>query len=220
MNGATLPNAVALPEIIAVRFTEEEAGYVSMRPVRRQSFRLVELADMILCVAGKDTERVESILRAGAVTYNGYRYSWQGCSVEAGEVASLLAAFPESDASRPFRPEDAASADLVFGQEPPYSPLELTKQETGARRFLRSRSVWDFLLELARVSGPVYSGYSYAQRADLYRRALSPAEAQRFLTDVRACGPRALRRRFLHLPLPEAIVFGCPRVTPAAKPPF
>ena len=43
-----------LPETIPVRYTEEEAGYVTVRPLVRQTFRLDELLDMILSVAGKD----------------------------------------------------------------------------------------------------------------------------------------------------------------------
>src|SRR2546428_196706 len=35
---------MSLPESIPVRYTEEEAGYISVRPVVRQSFQLAELA--------------------------------------------------------------------------------------------------------------------------------------------------------------------------------
>jgi hypothetical protein len=85
---------VALPEIIAVHFAEEEAGYVTLRPIVRQSFRLSDLTDMVVTVTGKDSRRVEQIFRAGSVTYNGYRYGWQGFSAEPGEIAVLLAPFP------------------------------------------------------------------------------------------------------------------------------
>ena len=44
---------MALPQEIPVRYTEEEAGYVSFRPVVRQTFRVHELLDMILSVTGK-----------------------------------------------------------------------------------------------------------------------------------------------------------------------
>jgi hypothetical protein len=53
---------VPLPETISVRFTEEEAEYVSIRPVRRQIFKLRELVDMILSVTGRDLPRVQQIL--------------------------------------------------------------------------------------------------------------------------------------------------------------
>ena len=54
-----------LPEIIPVKYTEEEADYVSMRPLVRQNFRPAELVDMIVRVAGKDLGRVQQILRSG-----------------------------------------------------------------------------------------------------------------------------------------------------------
>jgi len=61
---------VPLPETIPVRYTEEEAGYVTVRPVVRQTFRLTELLDMILSVAGKDTARVRQLLHSGTVVYH------------------------------------------------------------------------------------------------------------------------------------------------------
>jgi len=48
-----------LPETIAVRFTEEDAGYVTVRPVVRQTFRLSELTDMVVSVTGKDAARLQ-----------------------------------------------------------------------------------------------------------------------------------------------------------------
>jgi hypothetical protein len=69
---------VALPETIPVRYTEEEAEYLSVRPVVRQTFRLQELVDMVLSVTGKDLARVRQILRSGTVVFHFYRYWWQG----------------------------------------------------------------------------------------------------------------------------------------------
>ena len=45
---------MALPQEIGVRYAEDDAGYVSMRPVVKQTFRLNELADMVVSVVGKD----------------------------------------------------------------------------------------------------------------------------------------------------------------------
>jgi len=67
-----------LPETIAMRFTEEDAGYVTVRPVVKQTFRLAELTDMVVSVTGKNASRVQQIFRAGTVVYNGYRYWWNG----------------------------------------------------------------------------------------------------------------------------------------------
>src|ERR1700687_872718 len=91
-----------LPESILVRYTEEEAGYVTVRPLVRQTFRLDELLDMILSVAGKDAVRVRQLLHSGTVVYHFYRYSWAGFDADEAELAAALAQFPDADPSRPF----------------------------------------------------------------------------------------------------------------------
>ncbi len=93
-----------LPETIPVRYTEEEAGYVTIRPVVRQTFRLNELLDMILSVAGKDVARIRQLLHSGTVVYHFFRYSWAGFDVNETELAAALAKFPDADPSRPFFP--------------------------------------------------------------------------------------------------------------------
>ena len=75
-----------LPETIPVRYTDEEAGYVTVRPVVRQTFRLDELLDMILSVAGKDVARVRQLLHSGTVVYHFYRYSWAGFDADEAEL--------------------------------------------------------------------------------------------------------------------------------------
>src|SRR5438046_10603377 len=92
-----------LPENIALRFTEEDAGYVTVRPVVKQTFRLAELADMVVSVTGKNVARVQQIFRAGTVVYNSYRYWWGGFVSSEIEVAGLRAGFPDDDSARPFQ---------------------------------------------------------------------------------------------------------------------
>ena len=91
-----------LPETIPVRFTEEEAEYVSIRPVRRQTFKLRELVDMVLSVTGRDVPRVQQILRTGTVVFHFYRYWWQGFETDATEISAVIAEFPSDDPSRTF----------------------------------------------------------------------------------------------------------------------
>src|SRR6266403_1714423 len=60
----SLPSfCMPLPETIAIRFTEDDAGYVTVRPVVRQTFRLAELADMVVSVTGKNAVRLQQIFR-------------------------------------------------------------------------------------------------------------------------------------------------------------
>ena len=68
--------SMPLPSQIPVRYTEEDAGYVSVRPVVKQVFRLQELADLVVSIAGKDIARVQQIFRSGTAVYHGYRYWW------------------------------------------------------------------------------------------------------------------------------------------------
>ena len=65
-----------LPDQIPVRYTEEDAGFVSVRPVVKQNFRLHELTDMVVSIAGKEPQRVQKIFQSGTVVYNGFRYWW------------------------------------------------------------------------------------------------------------------------------------------------
>src|SRR3974377_495803 len=104
-----------LPQQIPVRYSEEEAGYVSMRPVVKQIFRLHELTDMVVSVAGKDAERVRQIFRAGTVVYNGYRYWWESRGAELPEIERLLAPFPDDEPSRPFDLTKATAVLLESG---------------------------------------------------------------------------------------------------------
>jgi hypothetical protein len=200
-----------LPELIPVRYTEEDAGYVTVRPVVKQSFRLVELADMVIRITGKDTARVQQIFRAGSVVYNGYRYWWEGFPAEIAEIAGVLAAFPGDEASRAF---DAAAVTAVLfemGGGTQRTIVEITRREASARRFLRHRSPWYALLDAARQFSPRYEKYSHGRRADLFRATLPYDAAQHLLTAMLEAAPRGLRQRWSALHPPAALTFVCPR---------
>src|SRR5713226_8290299 len=125
---------MSLPETIAVRFTEEDAGYVTVRPVVKQSFRLAELADMVVSVTGKSSPRVQQIFRAGTVVYNGYRYWWDGFASTENEVAGLLAPFPDDDPSLHFNPAQVTAVSLEIGGGTQRSLIVITNKEASARR--------------------------------------------------------------------------------------
>lgn len=203
--------SVSLPETIPVKYTEEEAEYLSMRPLVRQTFRLAELVDMVVSVTGKDAGRIQQILRSGTVVYHFYRYWWLGFDIEAKDLASLLAVFPDADPARPFRAEECTSALLETSGQPPRHSLELLRAEAAKKRLFRSRSVWDSLLDLARTRAPKYQEYSYARRADLFTRELAPTEAAALARDVQRFAPRVLRTQLQSFPEPARVVFVCPR---------
>jgi hypothetical protein len=208
-----------LPETIAIRFTEEDAGYVTVRPVVKQQFRLAELTDMVLSVTGKNILRVQQIFRTGTVVYNGYRYRWEGFASEASELTPLLAPYPDDDPSRPFDSSAATTVSLESGGGTQRSQIDITRQEASAKRLFHARSPWEILLNAAQASAPRYEKYSYPHRADLYRLPLLPEAALALRNETFDAAPRALRKRLAGLQPPSVLLFLVPR-TPSARTAF
>ena len=200
-----------LPEQIPVRYTEEDAGYVSMRPVVKQTFRLNELADMVVSVTGKDPARVQQIFRNGTVVYNGYRYSWDGIPSELAEIASLLSPFPDDNPARPFKPEEAKSVLFEMGGGTQRNVVEILRSDASEKKLFGKNSPWDVLVRCARESAARYEKYSHARKADLYRITLPFENGQSLLTAMLESAPRGLRYRWTTLRPPAVIVFVCPR---------
>jgi hypothetical protein len=200
-----------LPETIAMRFTEEDAGYVTVRPVVNQTFRLTELADMIVGVTGKNVSRVQQILRSGTVVYNGYRYWWDGFPSNESELTELLAVFPDDDPSRLFIPAEVTALSLEIGGGTQRSLVNIERREASSKKLFRKRSPWEILLKAAQVATPRYEKYSHAQHADVYRLHLSSETAVLLLKEALDASPRALRRKLAALQPPSAILFRVPR---------
>ena len=196
-----------LPETIAMRFTEEDAGYVTVRPVVKQTFRLAELADMVLSVTGKNASRVQQIFRAGTVVYNGYRYWWDGFASKEDEVTDLLATFPDDDPARVFNPAEATAVSLEIGGGAQRSLVGIARREASAKKLFRPRSPWEILLKAAQDSTPRYEKYSHAERADVYRVHLSPEVAASLLQQILDASPRVLRKKLAPLQPPAALLF-------------
>jgi hypothetical protein len=210
---------VPLPESIAVKYTEEEAEYLSMRPLVRQTFRAPELVDMIVQVAGKDSARVQQILRAGTVVFHSFRYWWQGFDPDTVGLAEILARYPDAEPSRQFRAADCVEVILESSGSPPRHSLRITKESAtkasplqkiaGALR--NKPSFWQVLMNFAEESRPRYREYSYARRADLYSVALTPAQLARLAQEAAHHAPRTLRAELLEPPAISQIVFICAR---------
>jgi hypothetical protein len=202
---------VPLPETIPVKYTEEEADYVSMRPLVRQNFRAAELVDMIVRVAGKDAARVEQILRSGTVVFQSYRYWWQGFEAEPRALAEILAVYPDADPSRAFRAEGCT--EVIFETAAPGKrhPLSVRREEGAKKPFWRSRSFWDCLMKFAEELAPRYREYSYALRGDVYAAAVTAEQAARIGRDAGKFGPRELRARLAKVSQVSQICFVCPR---------
>jgi len=196
-----------LPETIAIRFTEEDAGYVTVRPVVRQTFRMADLTGMVLSVTGKNVARVQQIFRAGTVVYNGYRYWWDSFPAESSEITALLAPYPEDDPSLPFRSAVVTSVSLEIGGGSQRSLLEIAREEASSKRWFQKRRPWEILLSAAQKTAPRYEKYSHAQRADVYRLNLPIEAAQVLLREMRAVAPRALQKKLAGVQPPAALLF-------------
>ncbi len=200
-----------LPKTIAMRFTEDDAGYVTVRPVVKQTFRLPELADMVVSVTGKNAVRMQQIFRAGTVVYNGYRYWWDGFDAKEDEITGLLALFPDDDPARLFNPANVTAVSLEIGGGTQRSLVGIVHREASAKRLFHKRSPLEILLKAALDSTPRYEKYSYAERADVYRVHLSFEMAASLLKHVLAASPRGLRKKLAALHPPAAILFFIPR---------
>lgn len=200
-----------LPETIPVRYTDEEAGYVTVRPVVRQTFRLEELLDMILSVAGKDVKRVRQLLHSGTVVYHFFRYSWAGFDADPGELAAALASFPDADPSLPFTPVQCTLAIFEAGGMTPRHLMELGRAAASKRRMFRGQSFWERLLEIAGAEKMAYHGYSYGRRADIFRLDLKGENIPLIAEALRRLAPRDLRVVLDILPATVSILFVCAR---------
>jgi hypothetical protein len=202
-----------LPEVIPVRYTEEEAGYVSFRPVVRQSFRPDQLLDMVLSVTGKDAARIKQILRSGTVVFHFYRYWWTGFDIDAAELNGLLARFPDHDPSREFRSSECTIVALESAATPPRPAIEIKRQAISRSGLFRRRSFWDALLAEVSSSSVVYHGYSFAHHADLYRLELTAESRARLAAAAASLAPRAMRKELQAIGQAARIVFICPRAS-------
>jgi len=200
-----------LPQQIAVRFADEDAGYVSMRPVVRQTFRLTELIDMVVSVVGKDAERVQQIFRTGTVLYNGYRYWWEPLPAELPELAELLLPFPDDDPSRVFDAAKVTAILFEMGGGTQRSLVEISRDDARERKLFAKTSPWEVLLRTAAEGAPRYEKYAHARRADLFRLTLRFDRAQQLLATMLETAPRGLRHQWSTLRPPAAITFICPR---------
>lgn len=164
-----------------------------MRPVVSQTFRAAELVDMIVRVSGKDSERVQQILRSGTIVFHSFRYWWQGFEPDMAALRAVLASYPDADPSRAFRPEDCSEIILESSGSPPRYSLRVTREDARKRRLLRSRSFWDCLMDFANENVPRYREYSYALHGDIYAAAVSAEQVVRLGREAAQYAGRTLR---------------------------
>lgn len=199
------------PDIIQVKFSEDTAQHADIRPVRRQPMTLTELAGLVLCHTGKDRDRLREILRRGTCTYNIYRYWWEALEPSAAELKAALAAFPDPDPARPFDPADCVWVRFSDAAEPKPRRIVVERAEAVKRRRFVRESFWMFLLRFAAARPPVYTDYSYYDKADLYALELSGPDRAALLEGIKRQASRALRRRLARAPEFVRVELACTR---------
>ena len=202
---------MALPTTIPLRYTEEDAGYMSVRPVVKQTFRLAELVDMVVSVAGKDAARVQQIFRSGTVVYHSYRYWWDSLSAALPELEKLLSGFPDDDPARPFVPQEAAAVLFEMGGGTQRVVTEITRREASQKKLFAKQSPWDVLIASAVSHAARYDKFDHGRKADLFRVSLPFDQAQSLLAAMLQAAPRKLRYRWSTLRPPAALIFVSPR---------
>jgi hypothetical protein len=200
-----------LPDQIPVRYAEEDAGFVSVRPVVKQNFRLNELADMVVRVAGKHADRVQKIFSSGTVVYNGYRYWWDAIPAILTEIETMLLPFPDDDPARPFEPAKATAALFEIGGGTQRTTVEIPLAEALQKKLFGKTTPWAVLLHSVSTLPARYDKYSHQRKADLFRITLPFADAQSLVQQMKAAAPRSLRHRWSALRPPASVTFACPR---------
>jgi hypothetical protein len=127
-------------------------------------------------------------------------------------LADFPSDFPPGDPRRVFSPQSCAAVlieSAVVGRQ----PVEIQRAAADRKPLFASRSFWDSLLALAgsNSSSVIYSGYSYARRADLFRLDLSPDQSAALLRDAARLAPRNLRPSIQAQGAPPRIIFICLR---------
>ncbi|HTQ85823.1 MAG TPA: hypothetical protein VMI93_06400 [Candidatus Solibacter sp.] len=199
-----------LPSVIPVRYTDEEAGFVSIRPVMRMGLRPEQLLELILGVTGKNVERVEQILRGGSVAAGGFRYWWEAVELAGSELEAQLAAFPDAEPGRAF---DARRCTMVVaeGGTGGNALAEFGAEAASRRRAFRRRSFWDALVAAVKEETPSYRSYSYARRGDLYALELMEGRREMLAEEARQFGVGDVRTQAGALGSAARLVYVCGR---------
>jgi hypothetical protein len=203
---------VSLPETIGVKYTAEEAEYLNLRPITRQTFRISELVDMILGVTGgKNIERIQTLLRSGTVVFHSHRYWWEGFEAKTEDLGRLLATLPGPEPHRVFHAGECTEVRFEFGGSPPRPAIRLNREVAGPKRWFQRRGLWERLLQQSAARGPRYREYSYADRADVFELPTDSAWLDQICGEAQRYAPRALQPVLAAIAGSVRVLFVCPR---------
>jgi hypothetical protein len=193
-----------LPDTIRVKLSSEAGEYVSITPVVVQEMPVRDLVEHMLGITGKDEARVRDLLLRGTLVSGASRFRWTGWEAQPESIRALLASFPDADPSRTFDATQCKRVVLRGPRQPIGIPREIGQSRGIWARILRRKTFWDVLMETASAGKPQYSGYSYRDRADVYRLALGGADVQRIREGARLVPFTALQSQIRSVPLDAA----------------
>jgi hypothetical protein len=180
-----------LPQKVRVKLSSEAAGAISLTPVVSRELPIAELLEEVLAVTGKDEPRIREVLRRGTLVSGASRFRWEGWEPDDESLHLALAGFPDPDPARPFASAHCVQAVLRGGRQ----AVELPREVAARHGLFRRRAFWDVLMGQLAAGPPHYSGYSYRDRADRYRRELTPAEREELRGVASLLQYRSLRER-------------------------
>jgi hypothetical protein len=100
------------------------------------------------------------------------RFRWTGWPVDADELNSLLATFPDADPARTFDAVRCIRLVLRGGRQ----PIEVPREAVARKGLFQRETFWDVLMKVAASAPLTYAGYSYRDRADRFQRELTVNE--------------------------------------------
>lgn len=170
---------MALPSSVRVKLSSEAAEAISLTPVVVQEIAIRDLIEHMLGVAGKDEDRLREILLRGSLVSGSSRFRWAGWEADRAGLREILATFPDPDPTRVFNPANCVHAVLRGGRQAVTIPRDAVARRGSLAGLFRRPAFWDYLMEMAAVQSPAYSGYSYRDRADRYVASLTVEQASR-----------------------------------------
>ena len=159
----------SLPATIRVKLSSEDAGAISVSPVVVRDMPTSELVELMLGFTGKNVPRVQELLLRGTLVSGASRFRWTGWQADAEGIEQMMATFPDPEPARPLSATRTVRAVLRGST----ARVEVTREAGARRKMFRRRSFWDGLVQAAGAAPAQYVGYSYRDRADVYKVPLS-----------------------------------------------
>lgn len=184
------------PATINVKISSDAGEVSQLTRVGMQQMPLRELVERMLGYTAKNEAEVQRILGRGSLVSGAIRMRWEGIQISRDELQILFTQFPDPDPTRQFAAENCTGSILSTD----ICKIEIPRDVAAPRRFLKKRSYWDLLMDIAAAKErqqPQYVEYSYRLRSDRYRRMLLVDETKQLKLNIDLLTHQGLARRIL-----------------------